>query len=100
MRKGCRLGFKRKRIGKTDYRKRLRFLLANKPRIVVRKSLKNISAQIVEYNGKGDKVVVGAHSAELKKYGWQSGNGNLPAAYLVGLIAGTKAKMVSQATVC
>ncbi len=87
-----RLGFKRKRLGKTNYRKRLKLLLANKPRLVVRKSLKNILVQIVEYNGKGDKVILSAHSSELKKYGWQGSKGNIPASYLIGLLIGNKAK--------
>jgi len=85
-------GFKRKRQGKTDYRKRLKLLLANKPRLVVRKSLKNISAQIVEYDEKGDKVILSAHSSELKKYGYEGGKGNIPSAYLVGLLIGNKGK--------
>ena len=32
-----------------------------------------------------------AHSRELEKYGWQINKGNIPSAYLVGLLAGTKA---------
>ena len=87
-----RLGFKRKRLGKTNYRKRLKLLLANKPRLVVRKSLKNILAQIVEYDKKGDKVVVSAHSSELRKYGYDGSKGNIPTAYLIGLLIGNKAK--------
>lgn len=87
-----RPGFKRKRLGKTDYRKRLKLLLANKPRLVVRKSLKNILVQIVEYDEKGDKVILSAHSSELKKYGWQGNKGNIPTSYLVGLLVGNKAK--------
>lgn len=87
-----RPGFKRKRLGKTDYRKRLKLLLANKPRLVVRKSLKHILAQIVEYGEKGDKVISSAHSAELKKYGWEGNKGNIPTSYLVGLLIGNKAK--------
>lgn len=87
-----KFGFKRKILGKTNYRKRLKLLLANKPRLVVRKSLKNISAQVVEYGEKGDKIVVSAHSSELKKYGYGRSKGNIPAAYLVGLLAGSKAK--------
>jgi large subunit ribosomal protein L18 len=85
-------GFKRKRIGKTNYRKRLKLLLAHKPRLVVRKSLKNIMVQIVEYNEKGDKVIISAHSSELKKYGYDGNKGNIPSAYLVGLLIGNKAK--------
>ncbi len=87
-----KFGFKRKIIGKTDYRKRLKLLLANKPRLVVRKSLKNVSAQVVEYSENGDKVIVSAHSSELKKYGYNGNKGNIPAAYLVGLLIGNKAK--------
>jgi len=85
-------GFKRKRIGKTNYRKRLKLLLSEKPRVVVRKSLKNILVQIVEYSENGDKVILSAHTSELKKYGYAGGNGNVPASYLVGLLVGNKAK--------
>ena len=92
MRKNYSLGFRRKRIGKTDYRKRLTLLSANKPRLVVRKSLNNILAQVVEYHEKGDKVIVSSHSAELKKYGWGNSKGNLPSAYLVGLLIASKSK--------
>ncbi len=87
-----KIGFKRKRLGKTNYRKRLKLLLAHKPRLVVRKSLKNILAQIIEYNEKGDRVILSAHSSELKKYGYDGNKGNIPSAYLVGLLIGNKAK--------
>lgn len=83
--------FRRKREGKTDYKKRLRLLLAGKPRIVVRKSLNNIWLQVVEYIPSGDKVVLSAHSNELKKLGWKAGGSNLPAAYLTGFLLGKKA---------
>ena len=84
--------FRRKREGKTNYKKRLRLLLAGKPRLVIRPSLRNITVQIVEYHPKGDKIVVSAHSSELDKLGWKFNKGNLPAAYLTGLLAGKKAK--------
>ena len=84
--------FRRRREGKTDYRKRLKLLLSNKPRVVIRKSLKNIVVQITEYDDKGDKVVVSTSSKELeKKYKWKINKGNIPSAYLTGLIAGKKA---------
>ena len=41
--------YRRKREGKTDYRKRLRLLLSGKPRLVIRRSLRDISAQVIEY---------------------------------------------------
>ena len=40
----------------------------------------------------GDEVLVAAHSNELKKYGWKAPTGNVPAAYLTGLLCGLKAK--------
>lgn len=92
MKKDYILEFKRKRKGKTNYKKRLKLLLASRPRLVVRKSLKNILVQIVEYGGKGDKVIVSVHSCELKKYGWEKSRCNLPSSYLVGMLIGDKAK--------
>ncbi|MEK6886550.1 MAG: 50S ribosomal protein L18 [Nanoarchaeota archaeon] len=84
--------FRRKREGKTNYKKRIAFLTSEKPRLVIRKSLKNITAQIVIYEPKGDKVIASACSAELTKLGWKFSGGNIPAAYLVGFLAGKKAK--------
>ncbi len=84
--------FRRKRNGLTNYRKRLSVLSSNKPRLVVRKSLKNIQAAIIEYSKKGDIVRASSHSSSLKKYGWNYNTGNLPAAYLVGFLLGKNAK--------
>jgi large subunit ribosomal protein L18 len=40
----------------------------------------------------GDKVIASAHSQELgKTYGWLGSGGNVPAAYLTGLLCGFKA---------
>ncbi|MEA3379063.1 MAG: 50S ribosomal protein L18 [Nanoarchaeota archaeon] len=83
---------RRKREGKTDYKKRLKLLSSNKPRLVIRKSLKNINVQIIEYEPKGDLVRISAHTRELIRYGWRGYRRNLPAAYLVGLLCGLKAK--------
>lgn len=83
--------FRRKRQGRTHYRKRLKALLSNKLRFVVRKSLKNLHASIVEYSPKGDKILLTVNSKTLSKLGWKGDCGNLPSAYLVGLIAGKKA---------
>ncbi len=83
--------FRRKKQGKTNYKKRLGLLLAGKPRLVVRKSLKNIWLQVVEYTKEGDKVVLAAHSKELKKAGWNMCCSNIPSAYLTGFLLGKKA---------
>lgn len=83
-----RLQFKRRRLGKTNYKKRLQLLTSGTPRLVVRKSLNYISAQIVTFDPKGDKTIVSANSRELKKIGWKFSCDNLPAAYLTGLAIG------------
>ncbi|MBI2135063.1 50S ribosomal protein L18 [Candidatus Woesearchaeota archaeon] len=86
------LGFRRKRNNLTNYRKRVKVLSSKRPRLVVRRSLKNIQASIAEYNKKGDIIKVATHSQNLKKFGWDYGTGNIPAAYLVGYLLGKKAK--------
>ncbi len=86
-----RMPFKRRRLGKTDYKKRLKLLLSGKPRLVVRRSLKYISAQVIQFSSEGDKTIVSAISKELKKLGWKFACDNLPAAYLTGLLIGKRA---------
>ena len=83
---------RRRREGKTDYRQRLSFLRSGKPRLVVRRSLKNTTCQIVKYSGKGDVIVASADTRQLSKLGWLGHGGNLPSAYLTGLLCGKKAK--------
>jgi large subunit ribosomal protein L18 len=86
-----RVGFKRKREGKTDYRQRIRLLRSEKPRLVPRVSLKHISAQVIQAAPAGDLTLASAHSKELEKLGWKGHTANLPAAYLVGLLCGYRA---------
>ncbi len=83
---------RRRRQLKTNYHTRLGLLRSGKPRIAVRKSVKNILCQVVEYHPEGDKTLFSADSKELKKFGWNAGTGNVPAAYLTGLLCGVKAK--------
>lgn len=83
---------RRRRENKTDYHSRLALVKSGKARIVIRKSLAGINVQFINYKPEGDATIVAAVPAELNKYGWKASSGNLPAAYLVGLIAGMKAK--------
>jgi large subunit ribosomal protein L18 len=84
---------RRRREGKTDYRKRLKLLRSGKVRMVVRKSLKNTSIQFIEYKEDGDNILVSASSNELiNKYNWKFSTSTTPAAYLTGLLAGKRAK--------
>jgi large subunit ribosomal protein L18 len=86
-----RLPFRRRREGKTDYRKRKALILSGLPRLVVRPTLKNIYVQVVETREEGDRTVASACSKELVKFNWRGGTGNVPAAYLTGLLAGKRA---------
>jgi len=83
--------FRRKREGRTHYKKRLKILLSSRHRFVVRKSLRNLQASIIQYNPKGDKVVITINTKYLNTFGWKGSTGNLPSAYLIGYIAGKKA---------
>jgi large subunit ribosomal protein L18 len=83
---------RRKREGKTNYKKRLQLLKAAQMRLVIRKSLNTVIAQLVEYNQNGDKVLLAVTSKELSKIGWKAHKGNMPSAYLTGLLLGVKAK--------
>ncbi len=85
--------YRRRREGKTNYRKRKALVISGKPRLVVRGTLKNMVVQIIAAKPHGDEVLTSAHTKELlKKYGWKATRGNLPAAYLTGFLCGLKAK--------
>lgn len=83
--------FRRRREGKTNYRKRKSMILARKPRFVVRTSLKHVIVQIINAEPEGDKTLASAHSSQLRKFGWKATYGNTPTAYLTGFLAGLKA---------
>ncbi len=83
--------FKRKREGRTNYKKRLTLLKSKKLRLVIRKTNKQILIQIVKYYADGDKIICGINSSSLKKQGWKYSCNNLPACYLAGLMLGKKA---------
>jgi len=84
--------FRRRRQGKTNYKKRLALLKGNKPRLVARKSNLYVIVQVIEYDSRGDKTRVHVNSRQLEKFGWKAGKKNLAASYLTGLLAGVKAK--------
>tara|TARA_Y100000310_G_scaffold345598_1_gene467058 strand:- start:6310 stop:6861 length:552 start_codon:yes stop_codon:yes gene_type:complete len=84
------VAFKRKRKGKTDYRKRMMYLKSGKARLVVRPSQNNLQMQVVSFNDSGDKVLLSINSQEIKKLGWRYHTGNIPSSYLTGLLIGKK----------
>ncbi len=88
-----RVQLRRRREGKTDYQARKAMVVSGRPRLVARPSLNNVTAQIIIAKPQGDQVLAAANSRELvKKYGWKAATGNIPAAYLTGLLCGLKAK--------
>jgi large subunit ribosomal protein L18 len=82
---------RRRREVRTDYHQRLRLLKSGKPRLVARKSNKHVTAQLVTPSPDGDVTNASAHSGDLAEYGWEAPTGNLPSAYLTGLLAGKRA---------
>ncbi len=87
-----RVKFRRRREGKTNYYRRRRLLQSRQIRLAVRKTNKNMIVQFVDARVVGDATEASAISTELAKHGWTAGTGNLPAAYLTGLLAGLRAK--------
>jgi large subunit ribosomal protein L18 len=83
--------FRRRREGRTDYHQRLRLLLSEENRVVVRKSARNMQVQLVAPKPEGDITLSSAISTELKKYGYEGATGNTTAAYLTGLLFGLRA---------
>ena len=83
--------FRRRREGKTDYRKRLKLLFSKKPRMAVRRSSKNISLQLIKAGNRGDLTLLSVSSSDLRKFGYEASTGNTPAAYLTGFLFGKKA---------
>jgi large subunit ribosomal protein L18 len=84
--------YRRKREGKTNYKKRLDLLKGDIPRLVIRKSNSSMIAQIVTYHPDGDKVITTFNSQKLSAFGWNYSKNSLPSAYLSGLVVAQKAK--------
>lgn len=88
--------FRRRREGKTNYHVRYKLILSKKPRVVVRKSNASTTLQLVVAEMKGDKTLLTVNSRELRDFGYTFSTGNLPAAYLTGLVFGKKMLALGQ----
>lgn len=84
--------YRRKREGKTHYKKRLELLKSGLPRLVVRRTNTAFVLQLVEYKPQGDVIRVSFNSRQLSSFGWKYSKKSLPAAYLAGLALGKAAK--------
>lgn len=84
--------YRRRREEKTNYKKRISLIKSNQPRLVIRRSLNNLIVQIIEFDPKGDRILIEAQAKNLAEFGWKSLTGNIPSSYLTGYLAGIKAK--------
>ena len=81
--------FRRRREGKTDYRKRKGIILGKTPFVSVHISGKYIYSQVLKPSPSGDLTIAAASSRDLvKKFGWKGSTKNLPGAYLTGYYLG------------
>jgi large subunit ribosomal protein L18 len=83
--------FRRRRDGKTDYYKRSKMVVADRPRMVVRKTNRHIIVQLVTAELIGDRTLAAANSGELMKYGYTGSASSTPAAFLTGMLLGVRA---------
>jgi large subunit ribosomal protein L18 len=86
-----KVAFRRRRENRTDYYARKKLLRSGEPRAVVRRSNRNITIQFVDFEMEGDMIRAAATTKELRKMGWEHSCSSVPAAYLVGFLAGKRA---------
>ncbi|MEM4152941.1 MAG: 50S ribosomal protein L18 [Candidatus Pacearchaeota archaeon] len=86
-----KIPLKRRLECKTDYKRRLKLLKSEKPRLVIRKTNKYIIVQVVKSIESKDFTIIYVNSKELSKFNWNYGFKNLPAAYLTGYLVAKKA---------
>ena len=85
--------FRRRREGKTDYRKRRGVVVGRNPFLAVRVSGRYVYAQILKATASGDETLCFASSRNLaKKFGWKGSAKSLPSAYLTGYYLGKLAR--------
>ena len=89
-----RVPFRRRREGRTDYRRRLALLKSGRPRAVVRFSRGRVLVALTAYDPAGDRVVAAAESRELRAIEYTGSLVSTPASYLTGYLAGLRAKSV------
>jgi large subunit ribosomal protein L18 len=84
--------FRRRREGRTDYYARGKLLLSDDPRMVVRRTNREIIIQLAVPETDGDRTLVAAYSRDLKTYGYTGTGSSTPAAYLTGILFGARCK--------
>jgi large subunit ribosomal protein L18 len=66
-------------------------MISKRLRVVVRKSGRDLTVQLVQHSTTGDATVAAARAVDLKKLGYKGGTGNIPAAYLTGCLFANRA---------
>ena len=83
---------RRRKQGKTDYKKRMNLLKGLRPRVTFRKTNRYLVVQYILSNEAQDKIVFGITSKKLLKYGWpknfEGSLKSIPASYLTGYLFG------------
>lgn len=83
---------RRRREGKTDYRKRRGMIVGKQAFLSVRISGRYIYAQLLRSSPTGDITLCAASSRNLSKFGWKGSSKNLPGAFLTGYHLGRLAQ--------
>ncbi|HIE64107.1 MAG: 50S ribosomal protein L18 [Methanobacteriota archaeon] len=92
--KNQRLKFKRRRVGDTDYRRRMKLLRGGIPRAVVRISNTQTTCQLINFDFGGDHVLSSINGKTLvDKFDWplDLSRKSVPASYLAGYALGKSA---------
>jgi large subunit ribosomal protein L18 len=84
--------FRRRREGRTNYYARGKLLLSSDPRMVVRRTNREIIIQLAVPESAGDRTLVAAYSRDLAGYGYTGSRSNTPAAYLTGILFGARCR--------
>jgi large subunit ribosomal protein L18 len=86
-----KVSFRRRRTNLTNYRKRLALLKSGKPRMVVRKTNRQVIVQFINFTNDHDETIASATSNELAQFNWKPST-NLPSSYLTAYLCANKAK--------
>ena len=85
-----RVPFRRRREGKTNYKRRIALLKSEKPRMVVRMTNKRVIVQIIDYKTDHDETIAHVTKKHLEKMGWKKSK-DRSTAYLCGYFAAKRA---------
>lgn len=82
---------RRRREGRTNYKKRLGLIKSGKTRMVVRRSNRYVTVQFINFDPAGDKTLLSVSGQKMNKlFNWPAKR-NTWTAYLTGLYAGKEA---------